>query len=73
MGTGIAEMVNADAIESCVIAVKTPGIKPAMRDIIVMRMVAIVLTVNALLDVSSYDGLNAVIPTPMKMPLAIIT
>ena len=72
IGAGIAARVKAGPIVPCVIAIITPGIRPVMSAIIVMKIVAIVLIMKALLDASSYDGLRAVIPTPMKIPLTMI-
>ena len=68
IGAGIAAIVSAGPSTPCVIAIVTPGINPTIRAIIVMNIVAIVFTTNALLDESWYEGFKAVIPTPMKIP-----
>lgn len=67
-GAGTLAMVKAGANTPWLIATITPGIIDAITQIIIMTIDAIVLMTNAPLDVSWYDGLHAVIPTPTKMP-----
>lgn len=67
-GEGILAIAKAGANTPWWIATSTPGTIDTIAQTIIITIDAIVLMTNAPLDVSSYDGLHAVIPTPTKIP-----